>query len=101
MQRGFGIAPHPVEDLFVRLHAGARRDLAAVNRPAPAGSGCAARRESPRPTRADPGRSKVVEPQCRWLPWIGRADRDRAARVGIHRSDVHLVTGPAAGDVPS
>ncbi len=40
---------------------------------------------------------QVVEPQRGLGRGIGRGDPDAAARVGVHRADVHLVAVPAGG----
>src|SRR5947208_16888369 len=92
MQRGFGVARNPVEDLLVALDLGAGGELAGVE----AIEGRLLQDLPRAADRLDPLAPillsrEVVEPECRVLPGVARPDLDRTAGVGVHRPDVHLV----------
>ena len=92
MERRLGVAGDPFQDLGVGRDARSRGDLAVVER-----FECGLAEDVPRDVdRLDPfapvlvGR-QVVEAERGVLRRIGALDPDRAARVRVHRPDMHLV----------
>ena len=92
MERGLGVAPHPVEDLIVGGHGRAGRRLAAVVRIHGVLSedvpGDADRLHPLAPILV---RGQVVEAQGRMDPRVRARELERAARVRVHRPDMDLV----------
>src|SRR5688572_15262849 len=92
MECGLAVARHPVQDLLVRLDGGAGRRLTAVVLIHRRLTEDVARDLD----RLDPfapvlvGR-EVVEAEGRVLARIAALERERAARVGIHRAYVDLI----------
>ena len=92
MQRRLAVAADPVQDLLVGGDRRPGRELPAVE-----GRERGLAQDVPRdPDRLDPLApvgvgGQVVEPQRRVDGRVGRDDPDRAAGVGVHRADVHLV----------